>query len=323
MPCLSCGVAASRVHSTYMRRLADRPLGGRRVQLRLRIRRFFCDNGLCSRRTMAEQVPSLTRRYRRRTAALGRMVQAIGLAVGGRAGARLASYLPVRASRDVILGELRRPPDPPSAQVTVLGIDEFASAGAPPMAPSSSTSKRDGPSISCPTAPRTRWPPGSRITPESRDLPGPVQHLQPGSRPRGPRSDPGGRQVALAELARPRRRTHRPPAPRLPAKRGRGRRDRPAPGAVGPRGPGCADRTTGAKRPAGRSAAGPRPPVVHRHPPAARARLDDQRDRRPPGPGLQDGASRPSAPAPPPSSRRSRSPARPHHHVDHASSLGG
>lgn len=54
------------------------------------------------------------------------MVQAIGLAVGGRAGARLANYLPLRASRDVILREVRRLPDPPSGQVTVLGIDEFA-----------------------------------------------------------------------------------------------------------------------------------------------------------------------------------------------------
>ncbi|MFJ8134314.1 ISL3 family transposase [Streptomyces hydrogenans] len=124
--CPSCGVIASRVHSTYMRRLADRPLGGRRVLLRLRIRRFICDNGLCSRRTMAEQVPGLTMRYRRRTTSLARMVQAIGLAVGGRAGARLAGYLPVRTSRDMILGELRRLPDPPSGQVTVLGIDEFA-----------------------------------------------------------------------------------------------------------------------------------------------------------------------------------------------------
>ncbi|MFD6081064.1 ISL3 family transposase [Streptomyces hydrogenans] len=124
--CPSCGVSASRVHSTYMRRLADRPLGGQRVLLRLRIRRFLCDNGLCSRRTMAEQVPRLTTPYRRRAQALARMVQAIGLAVGGRAGARLAGYLPVPASRDVILGELRRLPDPPSAQVTVLGIDEFA-----------------------------------------------------------------------------------------------------------------------------------------------------------------------------------------------------
>ncbi|MFJ9344750.1 ISL3 family transposase [Streptomyces sp. NPDC101733] len=124
--CPSCGMAAARVHSTYTRRLADRPLGGRRTVLRLRIRRFFCGNDLCSRQTMAEQVPCLTARYRRRTLAVARMVQAIGLAVGGRAGSRLAGYLPVRASRDVIVREVRRLPDPPSGQVTVLGIDEFA-----------------------------------------------------------------------------------------------------------------------------------------------------------------------------------------------------
>ncbi|MEU9945618.1 ISL3 family transposase [Streptomyces lavendulae] len=47
-------------------------------------------------------------------------------AVGGRAGARLAACLPVRASRDVIVREVRRLPDPPSGRVTVLGIDEFA-----------------------------------------------------------------------------------------------------------------------------------------------------------------------------------------------------
>ncbi|WP_159107636.1 ISL3 family transposase [Streptomyces ardesiacus] len=77
--------------------------------------------GFASRRTMAEQVPGLTARYQRRTTALARR-----LAVGGRAGAPLAGYLPVRTSRDVILGELQRLPDPASAQVRVLGIDEFA-----------------------------------------------------------------------------------------------------------------------------------------------------------------------------------------------------
>ncbi|WP_309248814.1 transposase family protein [Streptomyces sp. MNP-20] len=166
--CPSCGVTASRVHSTYTRRLTDRPLGGRRVLLRLRIRRFFCDNGLCSRQTMAEQVLSLTTRYRRRTTALARMVQAIGLAVGGRADAWLAGYLPVKASRDVILRELRRLPDPPSGQVTVCASASSHSAGAPHTAPCSSTSKHDGRSTCCPTAARTRWPPGSWSTLRSR-----------------------------------------------------------------------------------------------------------------------------------------------------------
>ncbi|WP_327732927.1 ISL3 family transposase [Streptomyces nojiriensis] len=124
--CPACGMAALRVHSTYRRRLADRPIGGRRVVLRLMVRRFFCDNAACKRRTVAEQVEHLTTPHQRRTVAVARIVQAIGLAVGGRADARLADYLPVRVSRDVILREVRRLPDPPSGQVTVLGIDEFA-----------------------------------------------------------------------------------------------------------------------------------------------------------------------------------------------------
>ncbi|MFJ3176686.1 transposase family protein [Streptomyces roseus] len=52
--CPSCGESTLRVHSTYKRRLADRPIGGRRVVLRLMVRRFFCDNAACKRRTLAE-----------------------------------------------------------------------------------------------------------------------------------------------------------------------------------------------------------------------------------------------------------------------------
>lgn len=124
--CPTCGAASSRVHSVYERRLADRPLGGRRVALRLRVRRFFCDNDRCDRRTAAEQIAGLTTPHRRRTQAVARMLRAIGLAVGGRAGSRLAEYLPVKASRDVILTEVRELPDPSTAGVRVLGIDEFA-----------------------------------------------------------------------------------------------------------------------------------------------------------------------------------------------------
>ncbi|MER5615135.1 transposase family protein [Streptomyces sp. NPDC002215] len=61
--CPACGMAASRVHSTYGRRLADRPIGGRRVILRLMVRRFLGDNAACKRRTVAEQVEHLTTPY--------------------------------------------------------------------------------------------------------------------------------------------------------------------------------------------------------------------------------------------------------------------
>ena len=40
--CPACGAVSARVHSRYGRRLADTPIGGRRVVIRLAVRRFFC-----------------------------------------------------------------------------------------------------------------------------------------------------------------------------------------------------------------------------------------------------------------------------------------
>ena len=42
-PCPLCGAVTRRVHSRYLRRLADLPVGGRRAELVLRARRLFCD----------------------------------------------------------------------------------------------------------------------------------------------------------------------------------------------------------------------------------------------------------------------------------------
>ncbi|WP_425438292.1 transposase family protein [Niveispirillum cyanobacteriorum] len=41
--CPGCGTRSGRIHSRYHRRLADLPTTGRRVELVLRARRFFCD----------------------------------------------------------------------------------------------------------------------------------------------------------------------------------------------------------------------------------------------------------------------------------------
>ena len=55
--CPGCGRVSSRAHSRYVRRLSDAAVGGQEVLLRLRVRRFFCDNRECARRTFAEQIP--------------------------------------------------------------------------------------------------------------------------------------------------------------------------------------------------------------------------------------------------------------------------
>ena len=54
------------------------------------------------------------------------MLQAIALALGGRAGARLSGRLACPASRSTLLRLIRALPDPQPGQVAVLGVDDFA-----------------------------------------------------------------------------------------------------------------------------------------------------------------------------------------------------
>jgi len=65
--CPVCQHNASRIHSRYQRTLQDLPSSGLPVQLRLHVRRFFCDNASCSRKTFAEAVSDVAARYARKT----------------------------------------------------------------------------------------------------------------------------------------------------------------------------------------------------------------------------------------------------------------
>ncbi|HEY2834651.1 MAG TPA: ISL3 family transposase [Sporichthyaceae bacterium] len=124
--CTGCGVISRRVHSRYVRTLADAPIAGQRVELALRVRRFFCDNSGCEKKTFAEQVPELTAPHARRTGLLRRMLEAVGLALAGRAGARLAARLGIVVGRDALLRLVKALPTPLLGPVPVLGVDDFA-----------------------------------------------------------------------------------------------------------------------------------------------------------------------------------------------------
>lgn len=64
--------------------------------------------------------------YGRRTTLLRAMLESIGLAPAGRAGARLATGLGLSVSRTVLLRLVRALPDPQAGTVAVLGVDDFA-----------------------------------------------------------------------------------------------------------------------------------------------------------------------------------------------------
>jgi transposase len=124
--CPRRGCSSGQVHSTYRRRLADAAIGGRRVRIRLGVRRFFCGNPDCPAVTFAEQVDGLTSRRSRRTPPMARTLALIALALAGRAGARLAGALDLTAGRSSMLRLVIAQPDPANGTVKILGVDDFA-----------------------------------------------------------------------------------------------------------------------------------------------------------------------------------------------------
>ena len=124
--CPDCGSKSARVHSRYQRRLSDPAIGGRQTLLRVHVRRFFCDNSGCRRRTFAEQVPGLTTPYARRTPLLRDILEKIAVALGGRPGARMTRLLAIEVARTTLLRLVRALPVPQVGTVTVLGVDDFA-----------------------------------------------------------------------------------------------------------------------------------------------------------------------------------------------------
>jgi transposase len=125
--CPGCGSVSRRVHSRYERRLLDTAAGGCEVMICLQVRRFSCLSAECGKKTFAEQVGGLTARHARRTPGVTAVLEAVALALGGRAGARLSGRLAAQVSRMTLIRLVRALPDPAvDASPRVLGVDEFA-----------------------------------------------------------------------------------------------------------------------------------------------------------------------------------------------------
>lgn len=123
--CPGCG-DCSTSHSSYLRFLADVTSAGRSVVLQLRVRRFRCGNTKCPRWTFVEQISGLTRRHGQRTERLRFILTAVGLALAGRAGARLAAMLGMSVSRSTVLRLVEALPEPEVTMPRVVGVDEYA-----------------------------------------------------------------------------------------------------------------------------------------------------------------------------------------------------
>ena len=108
--CPCCGRGCTRVHSRYVRTVADLTWHGVAVRLRTRSRRMFCENAACERRIFCERPPDVAARARktdRLEGALLAIVVELGGRAGARAGARLARELGLVVGRDALLSRAK------------------------------------------------------------------------------------------------------------------------------------------------------------------------------------------------------------------------
>jgi transposase len=125
-PCPLCATPARRIHSDYGRTLADLPWAQYRVCLQLRVRKWFCRNRACRRRIFTERLPTVAAPWARHTLRRAQRLVALGIALGGKAGARLSHAWDLAVSRHTLLRLLRRLPRPVLPTPRVLGVDDFA-----------------------------------------------------------------------------------------------------------------------------------------------------------------------------------------------------
>jgi hypothetical protein len=94
--------------------------------MKVRTRRWFCDEPMCPRKIFAERFDDALARYARRTAVADDLLKTFVLQAGGEAGARLARKAGVPVSPDTLLRLLRAIQDQAVPTPRVLGVDDLA-----------------------------------------------------------------------------------------------------------------------------------------------------------------------------------------------------
>ena len=124
--CPLCNVPAHRIHSHYRRTPKDLPCVNFALTFVLQVCKFFYLNPGCKRRIFTERLPQITAPWSRRTSRLAEHLSAIGLSLGGAAGARLSHALGFGHSRNTVLRVISSLPLPAIITPKILGVDDFA-----------------------------------------------------------------------------------------------------------------------------------------------------------------------------------------------------
>ncbi|MDF7819375.1 transposase family protein [Runella sp. MFBS21] len=122
--CPVCGELSHKIHSCYHRIIHDLPAGGRRVQLQLQVRKYFCKNTDCPRKIFTERFVTGLASYARRFERLNQALMGIGLESG-------VILLPahsfsVKISASTVLRFIKKCNIPAISSPKIIGVDDWA-----------------------------------------------------------------------------------------------------------------------------------------------------------------------------------------------------
>lgn len=124
--CPECSFHSSRIHSYYYRQVKDLPVFGKGVIIKLRSRKFYCDNDKCCRKIFVERFPNHFSLYQRVTDRLREKLLKVTLLMGGNPGAVLCQTLNITTSSSSLIRYVHKEKPIQSLSPTHIGIDDWA-----------------------------------------------------------------------------------------------------------------------------------------------------------------------------------------------------
>ena len=125
--CPICSHQSKRVHSRYFRTLLDLPISGNLARVRLKARKFFCDNFECPRKVFTERFDCEIKPYYRRMLRSNDLLARMAIELGGNTGAMISRYVGIPVSSSTVLRIIKKL-EIHSKVITsgIIGVDDWA-----------------------------------------------------------------------------------------------------------------------------------------------------------------------------------------------------
>ncbi|HEV7380548.1 MAG TPA: ISL3 family transposase [Dyadobacter sp.] len=125
--CPVCNRKSGKIHSRYCRTLLDLPISGHLSKVKLKARKYFCDNTECPRKVFTERFDYQIKPYCRRMIRSNDLLVRMGIELGGNTGSATSRSVGIPVSPSTILRLIKRL-EVQSKIITsgVIGIDDWA-----------------------------------------------------------------------------------------------------------------------------------------------------------------------------------------------------